>query len=213
MRTFHVPTKPYNFRLYSRSNVTFYPGLTTLVGCNGSGKSTLMSLIREQLQSDDNTLVFKYDDRIDGGYHLMEKLGFNGDMIGLAGMYISSEGERIISGIADFVPKIRPTIRKNNPKEVWILLDAVGSGLSIDGIHDIKDLFETIKQDNPDRDVYFVVSTNEFEFAVDSDCVDVTTFLHVHFLEYDTYRAFILNTRAKKDRRIARQIVNQKSKS
>lgn len=213
MRTFHVPIKPYDFRLYLRSNVTFYPGLTTLVGCNGSGKSTLMSLIREQLQSDDNALVFKYDDRIDGGHNLMEKLGFNGDMIGLANMFVSSEGERIISGIADFVPRIRPTIRKNNPKEVWIFLDAVGSGLSIDGIQDIKDLFEIIKQDNPDRDVYFVVSTNEFEFAVDSDCIDVTTFLHVHFLEYDTYREFILNTRAKKDRRIARQIANQKSES
>ena len=209
MRTFHVPTKPYNFRLYSRSDVTFYPGLTTLVGCNGSGKSTLMSLIREQLQSDDNVLVFKYDDRIDGGHHLMEKLGFNGDMVGLSNMFLSSEGERIMSGLTDFVPRIRPTIRKNDPKEVWIFLDAVGSGLSIDGIQEIRALFKIIKRDNRNRDVYFVVSTNEFEFAVDSDCVDVTTFQHVHFSEYDTYRAFILNTRAKKNRRIARQ----KSKS
>ena len=49
MRTFTVPTKPFDddMRLYLRKNVTFNPGLTTLIGCNGSGKTTLMTLVKD----------------------------------------------------------------------------------------------------------------------------------------------------------------------
>ena len=99
MRTFTVSTKPYEFRLYSRKEVSFLPGLTVLVGCNGSGKSTLMMLMQDQLRNDPNALILKYDDRMDGGHNLMEKMGYFGQMDQLAEMFTSSEGERIMTGI------------------------------------------------------------------------------------------------------------------
>lgn len=203
MRTFTVPTKPYGFRLYSRKEVTLFTGLTVLIGCNGSGKSTLMMLLKDQLKHDENALVLEYDDRQNGGHNLMEKFGFTGNMEGLATMFSSSEGEKIMIGIGDFVRKMRCEIQSNNPKEIWIFFDAIGSGLSIDGIREIKEFADIVVEDNQGTDVYFVVSTNEYEFTIGADCIDVMTFGHVVFTQYDTYRDFILRTRKKKDRRFA----------
>ena len=146
-------------------------------------------------------MLLSYNDRFDGHSHLMEALAFRDDMSGVANMFMSSEGERIIRGVGYFAQGLRKRIQKANPKEIWILLDAVGSGLSIDGIRDIKDLAKAVIEDNQGTDVYFVVSTNEYEFSIDADNIDVTTFKHVQFKNYEEYRKFILKTSEKKQRR------------
>lgn len=203
MRKFIVPTRPFDddMRLYLRKEVTFNPGLTTLIGCNGSGKTTLMMLIKDELRKDNDILLLSYDDRFDGQSNLMSALGFRGDTTGVINMFTSSEGERIIRGVGYFAQGIRKRIQKANPKEIWILLDAVGSGLSIDGIRNIKDLARVIIEDNQGTDVYFVVSTNEYEFTIDADNIDVTTFRHKQFKDYDDYRNYILKTAKKKEKR------------
>ena len=203
--TFTVPTSPYDERLYLRKTVTFDPGMTVLVGCNGSGKTTLMRLIREQLEKDSEICVINYNDRADGGSHLMSKFGYLGNYSGLATMMMSSEGERIMMGIGDAVGRMRREIHNGSYREIWIFLDAVGSGLSIDGIREIKDLYNIIIEDNPDRkdSIYFVVSTNEYEFTVGVDCIDVTTFRHTIFMNYEDYRNYVMQTRKKKDKRNA----------
>lgn len=203
MRTFIVPTKPFDddMRLYLRKEVTFNPGLTTLIGCNGSGKTTLMTFMTDKLRKDNDILLLSYNDRFDGQSNLMDVLAFRNDMSGVASMFMSSEGERIIHGVGYFAQGIRKRIQKANPKEIWILLDAVGSGLSIDGIRNIKDLARVIIEDNQGTDVYFVVSTNEYEFTVDADNIDVTTFGHKQFKDYDDYRNYILKTAKKKEKR------------
>ena len=205
MREFEVPTRPYEERLYLKKNVVFNTGLTVLVGCNGSGKSTLLTLLKEQLSNDKDALVLSYDDRSNGGRNLMEKFGFQDRMSDLARMMTSSEGEKIHHGIEDFVIGMRREIWRREPRELWIFMDAVGSGMSIDGIQEIKDLADAIIEDNErQRDVYFVVSTNEYEFAENADCIDVTTFNHMTFTSYDVYRDYILKTRKKKDKRTDR---------
>lgn len=203
MRKFTVPTKPFDddMRLYFRKEVEFHPGLTTLIGCNGSGKSTLMMLIKDKLRRDKDILVLSYDDRFEGGSNLMEALAFRDDMSGVASMFMSSEGERIIRGVGYFARGIRKKIQKESPKEIWILLDAVGSGLSIDGIKDIKDLAKAVIEDNQGILVYFVVSSNEYEFTIGADNIDVTTFRHLKFKDYDEYRNYILKTAKKKEKR------------
>ena len=203
MRTFLIPTMPFDdgMRLYSRKMVTFNPGLITLIGCNGSGKTTLMTLLKDQLRNDKDILSLSYNDRSEGHSNLMEALAFRDDMSGVANMFMSSEGERIIRGVGYFAGGIRKRIQKANPKEIWILLDAVGSGLSIDGIQQIKDLAKAVIEDNQGTDVYFVVSTNEYEFTIDADNIDVTTFKHLNFKGYEEYRNYILKTSEKKQRR------------
>ena len=206
MRTFTVPTDPYGEgRIYLKKDVTFEPNrMTVLVGCNGSGKSTLMTLLKDQLKKEKDILLLDYDDRRDGQSNLMEKMGFFGDYTGLATMWSSSEGEKIYQGVGRFIAGIRSAILKKNPKELWILMDAVGSGMSIDKIQEIKGLNDIIVEDNPNLDIYFIVSTNEYEFAEKSDCVDVTTFRHLTFHSYEDYRDYILKTAKKKERRYAR---------
>lgn len=202
-RKFQIPTDPYDegVRLYSRKDVVFNPGLTTLIGCNGSGKSTLMAMVESSLKPSPGILVMKYDDRYDGGHNLMEKMGFLEDYAGLSTMMTSSEGERIYVGLGHFIGSMRREIRRNHPKEVWILMDAVGSGLSIDKIDEVKDFADIVAEDNNGIDVYFVISTNEYEFADGTDCIDVTTFKHMTFSDYADYRNYILETAKRKEKR------------
>jgi hypothetical protein len=202
-RKFQIPTDPYDegVRLYARKDISLNPGLTTLIGCNGSGKSTLLMFLKDQLQKDPDILVMKYDDRYDGGHNLMEKMGFLEDFVGLSTMMTSSEGERIYVGLGHFIGSMRREIRRNHPKEVWILMDAVGSGLSIDKINEVKDFADIVVEDNAGIDVYFIVSTNEYEFADGTDCIDVTTFKHMTFNDYADYRNYILETAKRKEKR------------
>lgn len=204
MRTITVPTCPYDQdqRIYLRKDVTFMPGrLTSLVGCNGSGKSTLMMMIQDQLKEDPDILCLKYNDRTEGGSNLMSMFHFHRQMDRLAETFMSSEGERIFIGVGNFISGLRAQIAKKKPKEIWIFLDAVGSGLSIDNIQEIREIVPVIVEDNPGIDVYFVVSTNEYEFTCGVDCIDVTTFKHIMFKSYEAYRGYILDTRKKKDKR------------
>lgn len=198
-----VPRCPYDAgdRLFAKTTVEFNSGMTVLVGCNGSGKSTLMTLIEEKLKPEKDVLVLTYDDRNEGGSTLMSYFAWRGDMNQMANMFMRSEGERIIYGVGNFASSIRSKIKNKNPKEIWILLDTVGSGLSIDGIRDIKDLKNCVLEDNPNIDVYFIVSTNEFEFAKGEDCIDVGTLKHITFSSYDEYASYVMRTRKRKDKR------------
>ena len=210
---FNIPTNPYDdpIRLYERKTLTIKEGLTVLVGCNGSGKSTLMRLIKDKLRNQKDVLCLGYDDRSDGQSNLMSKFGFYDDLNNLSRMLMSSEGERIHIGIEEFVAGLRSKIQRASPKSVFILMDAVGSGLSIDGIDEIKEIVPIIAEDNPNREVYFIVSTNEYEFAEKADCIDVRTFQHLRFGTYEEYKEFILDSWKKKDRRYGR--INQKRAS
>lgn len=206
MRRFNVETCPYekNEKLYYKKEVEFDPGLTVLVGCNGSGKSTLMMLLKEQLKykyKNEPIMMLEYDDRAHGGSHLMEKFAFHDQFDQVAGMMCSSEGERIFRGVGDFATGLAKRIRKQNPKELWIFFDAIGSGMSIDNIVEIKNFAGFLVEQNPSIDVYVVVSTNEYEFAYQADCIDVTTFRHMTFEKYEDYKRYILKTRKKKDKR------------
>lgn len=213
MRAFKVDVCPFETgkRLYYSSYVTFDPGLTVLVGCNGSGKSTLLGILESELKynsKDKDILCIMYDDRgLEGSANLVSKFGFQERFDEMASVMSESEGERIMHGLCDVAGQIGHKIHSSRKqgkifKEVWILFDAVGSGLSIDGINSIKkDLVNTVIEDCKGTDVYFIVSTNEYEFARGEDCIDVTTFNHIKFDDYEAYRKYILRTRVKKNKR------------
>ena len=207
-RTFTVPTDPYDdgVRLFKRKDVVFNPGLTALIGCNGTGKSTLLRLMEKQLKKQDDAVCLAYNDRTDGGNTLSGRFLHYGMMEDLARYALSSEGERIHQGIENFVSGIRRYVMAKSPKEVWILMDAVGSGLSLDKIREIKDFVGCMEEDPEIKELYFVVATNEFEFAINADCIDVTTFDHMLFSDggYAEYRDYILNTAEKKQKRYDR---------
>jgi hypothetical protein len=116
---------------------------------------------------------------------------------------MSSEGENILMNMGQFAKKLGTFIRNNSDaSELWVFLDAVDSGFSIDNIIDLKQfLRETVLDSTRDKDVYIVIAANAYEFAMNESCFDVQSGLYVRFCDYEDYRNFVLESRAKKDAR------------
>lgn len=205
MRTFKVEKDYFDegFNLFKKSNIKIEPGLTVLVGCNGTGKTTLLNHIKSELRNN-HIIYLSFDNLFDGGSNARASAGFRGDMAWLATATLSSEGENIMMNIGNMAQKIGNTIRKHSDAdEIWILLDAVDSGLSVDNIIDIKDLFNLIIEDTKktNTDVYIVISANEYELARNEQCFDVYNSEYITFKDYEDYRKFIIRRRRIKDKR------------
>ena len=84
-------------------------------------------------------------------------------------------------------------------KELWFLFDAIDSGLSIDNVIDIKEsLIPLVIETEKDKDIYFVISANAYEFARNENCFDVINGKYIKFKDYEEYRDFILKTKKQK---------------
>ena len=92
---------------------------------------------------------------------------------------------------------------KDNNKDLFVLLDAIDSGFSVDNILDLKEyLFNTILKDcNGKRDVYIICSANEYELCNGERCFDVQNAKYIEFKNYDEYKEFIFKSRENKDKR------------
>lgn len=216
---------PYDegFSTCRKKQIEIHPGLTVLVGCNGAGKTTLLHNIKSELK-EENIPVISYDNMREGGTNAMSKSLFENDFETAVAMRCSSEGERINIGLNDVAHKIgkfvatgkvydryaslAAAISGEKEKEItsnerWILLDAVDSGLSIDNVIDLKKFFDLVLEDSEqqDREVYIVISANEYELASDTDCFDVMAGKYVTFTNYEEYKKFILRSREKKEKR------------
>ena len=162
--------------LYQKKHVEFEPGLTVLIGCNGCGKTTLMRQIRLQVEKDlKNPCVVHFDNFADGGHNSMQVSAFHEDYSRVAQQMCSSEGERIAIDMEMVARKIGNMMRKYpDEKEFWVFLDGIDSGFSIDAIEELKrGLFDTIFATYPDKDIYILVTANEYEMARGEKCFDV----------------------------------------
>ena len=212
------------FNIYKNKDITIESGVTVLVGCNGIGKTTLLHQIRDSLKKD-NIPCIEFDNLKDGGEHARSKAGFYGDFSFLGTAIQSSEGENIIMNMLNLAKTlgrfvqygVNPdeerynglarTMRKANgedveadeieiPKERWILLDAVDSGLSVDNIVDLKEqLFKTVLEHNFGNEIYIIVSANEYEMARGEQCFDVYNGKYLTFRDYEEYRNLVLQSK------------------
>ena len=216
------------FNLYKKKTITIKPGVTVLVGCNGIGKSTLLRQIKDNLKKE-NIPYILFDNLKSGGHNARERAGFYGDFGFLATSICSSEGENIIMNMSNLAAKLGIFIKEGSdseekkfsklarsiaqldgedieeleiPKERWILLDAVNSGLSVDNIVDIKEqLFKTILEYNYGNEIYIVISANEYEMARGERCFNVYNGKYVTFKDYEEYRNLILQSKEWKNQR------------
>jgi len=203
-----VNTKPYDdFRLYQRKQFTFVPGINSLVGCNGSGKSTLIDMFLIPQLRKQKIEYYKYNDRREGGSMLMDSLlNVYGDMDGLMQMFVSSEGERIVCGLIRVIQALPRFFKENKDKPAFLILDAIDSGMSVDEISEIKELFlDTIIPDAKSRfgvDLYIVIAANNYEWCNDDRIVniDITTSKTLKFKSYDDYVIHLKESRKKKDK-------------
>lgn len=197
------------WNLYNKAKVTIESGVTVLVGCNGSGKTTLLHQVKHQLE-EQKILFVHFDNVFDGGSHAADRALFYGNMDFLAQNVMSSEGEKINQNMGEIAAQCGRTMTKalkNGCKEVWLLLDAVDSGLSVDNIVDLKaDLFDVMIKDGNSKgiEVYIVIVANEYEVARGENCLDVYNCKYVKFDDYEAYRNFVLDSRKAKDSRYSR---------
>ena len=192
--------------LYRKANIEINPGITVLVGCNGSGKTTLITQLQNILRKE-NIIYTSFNNPFDGGENARSWAGYCGNISFLATSTMSSEGENIVMNIGNYAVKIRKAVEKVKDmenKELWIFFDAVDSGLSIDGIREIKNDFLKLVQDDCKAkgiEVYIIISTNAYEFANGEQCFDIYNGKYRMFKSYDDYSKFICNSREIKNRR------------
>lgn len=216
---------PYDegFSTCRRKEIEINPGITVLVGCNGAGKSTLIHNIRDELKKE-NIPTFIHDNEKDGGHNSISESLFYGDITFGATAMCSSEGENITLNLGKIALKMRKFIQTGydgklssrlakafssedessvTSDERWILLDAMDSGYSIDNVIEMKEFFQMVINDakEQNKELYIIVSSNEYELAHESNCFDVMEGKYISFKNYEEYKKFILKTRIKKDKR------------
>lgn len=208
------------YAIYNSDSVEIKPGITALCGCNGAGKSTLLHQIKGHLDKN-KVPVYDYDDVSQGGLHCMNTLLFQGQMDLLAQHSMSSEGEGRLSSFSYQLGSIKHFIEnaevKNilrlssnkkydkNIKERWVLVDATTSGLSIDVIDELFEVFNLMKMtaNECSIDLYIVIGCNEYETVLLADNrIDVQNLVPIEFSSYLEYREFILSSRKNKDNRV-----------
>lgn len=212
-RKFELWNDPYGrgFDLWGKRIIEINNGVTVLVGCNGIGKTSMLKNI-ESILKDNNIPVIQFNNFLDGGVNAQSEKIFTGDFNFLSESVCSSEGENIILNLCDLATKLGVFVNKDINKkdkmqektsnERWILFDAVDSGLSIDNIIDVKEkLLKIIIEHKKDKDIYIIISANEYEMANSEQCFDVYNGKYITFKNYDEYKNMILESRKWKEKR------------
>lgn len=189
--------------LYKKQHATFEPGLTVLIGCNGCGKTTLIKQIKREVQDKLKLPCVYYDNVNKGGKSSMSEALFFNDMSFAASMFSASEGEGIALNLQKVAAQIGYMFKSySNSEEYWILLDAIDSGLSVDAVTDVKEyLFKTVFEEFTDKNIYIIVSANEYEMARGEKCYDTVNCRYVNVKTYERYRNIVLKSRNFKDER------------
>ena len=219
------PTEP--------TKITINPGLTVLTGCNGSGKTTLLQNIH-QFCNNNNIPCHLYDNLRDGGNSSVLGALLSGykefdcdNMYFGASVFNSSEGEAIKAMIGRQSTLYKEFIKtghyKNKDykfKKIFndvpdiiddnrriLLFDASDSGVSIDSICEIKELFKNIIKDAEEKciEMYIIISANEYELCRGEKCFNVNSGKYLTFKDYEDYRDYILKSRERKEKRIKQQ--------
>lgn len=190
------------YNVFSKRKFAIETGVTVLIGCNGSGKSTMLKVIKSELEEIGIPFIY-YDNYKNGGSHARNDAFFRNDFSFVGASMCSSEGENINMNINIIAGKISDAIFNiyRDSSEIWILLDAVDSGLSIDNIIELKEFFDAIINTAPDKDIYIVVSANEYELAQGQKCFDVQNCKYRCIRTYSEYRNFIIRSKERKENR------------
>ena len=181
-----------DYNLFKKHTFSFEEGYTCLVGKNGSGKSTLLKEIREVLDKKSSNIFYYANE--DSEKRGLQPFLDDSDMHRLIRNFQSSEGQNIYNNFSDITPEMGAFIRrniKNKSEEVFILLDGLDSGLSIDNIYELKNFFiNTVVKDCIKENIkpYLIISANNFEFCKDADCIRVSDAKHFKPKTYEEFR-------------------------
>ena len=201
---------------YKGRHTAFHPGLTTVTGCNGIGKSTLVKNIADELKMR-GTPYFLFDNLGESGGQKNAFRMLNEALMGHHGaaeefftginFLALSEGEKIISSLNRFMGGCAVAVDETiiGYGELWLMFDAVDSGLSADFIEEFKDmlrnLYNNIMQAHPLMQVYILITSNSYEV---SHGTDVYSVVRNRYVNIRTYEAFVKETRASREYKMQR---------
>lgn len=191
------------------------PGITMLIGPNGSGKTTALSQLRSLFSTEDDLVkkwnTIEINDSIRNLYssYLYDNVyeetftkstwGATDHIDRVAQTFENSEGQDMYDFLYYKIEEIGKAVTKainDNKKGIFILLDGLDSGLSLDVINKIrKDVLEFIIETEKKRsnlEVYIVCSANSYEFCNNYDCIDVTNQEHITFTNYEDYSKYFI---------------------
>lgn len=205
----HIPVASdgCDLMIYQSDEFLFHTGTTVLVGCNGAGKTTLLRRMRTALKADGAPCLLhehmRARDEISARLQFSSHLTAEDYDAALAPNW-QSEGEGHAQDLLTMVPSFGDFVMRNpsEHKERWLLLDGMESGMSIDMDDELTNLMDVIEGNIPAGiELYLIMATNSYEIAKGRDCIDVSTAEHVTFDDYETYAAFVRQSRKEKDAR------------
>lgn len=193
---------------------TIQPGITMLIGSNGSGKTTTLSQIHSTFSNEwgiqkweeisknetikDLYASFHYDNVYEERW-AKDRWMHSGLESRFASTFENSEGQDMYDFLYYKIEEIGKAVTKainDSKKGIFILLDGLDSGLSLDVINKIrKDVLEFIIETEKKRsnlEVYIVCSANSYEFCNNYDCIDVTNQEHITFTNYEDYSKYFI---------------------
>ncbi len=179
------------YELHNGFDLTLNPGVTVLVGPNGAGKTTLLRQLREAAEAQ-GAIILSHDNVKDGGRAAKQQYLMSSSIENLAAAMTASEGEEVALNFGNFLPKIIPKMRhaKAAGKPLFVLIDGVDSGASIDRQRELVGVLNLIEKDCKNQDFYIVVTANNYEVAK-LRCINPRTGEEVSFQSYEEYANYI----------------------
>ena len=196
MTRFKIERKPFDddHELFEKDSVAFNPGITAITGCNGSGKTTLLNQIMERLENRDAPYVFLSEYELSNS-NATDTYMFTGRSKMLAKLFSQSTGQNLYTNLKYLqISKIMELILTNKNKNIFIIVDGIDEGLSINAIDEFKKLFENLielSNKNSSNKLYIIMAVNAYEFTRSYICIDSESLNRVKFTNYGEYANYV----------------------